>query len=193
MKPLVLRRPILMNPLLVRLCLFAILSSLVPPAHGADGARQGEYRLKAAFLYNFTRFTEWPSAAFPDHHAAHVLCIVGEDPFGLQIDELTAKPVHDRQLTIKRLHADDQLLGCHLLYVSRTEIGQTANILHTLKQAPVLTVCDSDGCAEAGFMINMRMVENRVTLDLNLDAIQHTPLKLSSQLIKLTRIVKGQP
>jgi YfiR/HmsC-like len=179
--------------LLVGCWLSSILISPAPSSYGADSAQKGEYRLKAAFLYNFAKFTEWPSAAFSNHQAPHIVCIVGEDPFGLEIDQLTAKTVHDRQLTIKRLHAGDRLLDCHLLYVSRTEIGQAASILHALQKTPVLTVCDSDGCAEAGFMFNMRMTENRIALDLNLDAVQQAQLKISSQLIKLTRIVKGQP
>lgn len=186
-------RTILTGLLLVGFWLSLTLGSLAPPSYGANGSQKGEYRLKAAFLYNLAKFTEWPPAAFSDHQASHIVCIVGEDPFGLEIDQLTTKPVHDRPLTIKRLQADDQLLGCHLLYVSRTAIDQTTSILRMLQKTPVLTICDNDGCAEAGFMINMRMVENRVTLDLNLDAVQQTSLKLSSQLIRLTRIVKGQP
>jgi hypothetical protein len=179
--------------LLVGCWLSFIFSSLAPSSYGADISQKGEYRLKAAFLYNFAKFTEWPSTAFSDHQAPHTICIVGEDPFGPEIDQLTTKPIHNRQLTIKRLQPTDQLLGCHLLYVSRTELGQATHILGTLQKTPVLTICDSDGCAESGFMLNMRMVENRVTLDLNLEAVEQTPLKLSSQLIKLTRVVKGQP
>lgn len=164
---------------------------VVPQTMAQDN--NGEYALKAAFLYNFAKFAEWPAASFTDDHAPLVICLAGSDPFGANLKILDGKRVKDRPLATKLLLTDGNLIGCHLLYVSPGEIKQTHDILQTLQKSPVLTVCDADGCAEAGFMINMRMVENRVTLDLNLDAVQQTPLKLNSQFIKLTHVVKGHP
>lgn len=165
--------------------------SINPPAMAQD--LSGEYSLKAAFLYNFAKFTEWPTASFVDSRAPFVICALGHDSFGPNLDNLAGKMLRDRPLVTKRLLGDDNLIGCHLLYVSPGELKRAPHILQTLQKAPVLTVCDTEGCAESGFMLNMRIVENRVTLDLNLEVVAQTPLKLSSQLIKLTRIVKGQP
>lgn len=155
--------------------------------------RNGEYALKSAFLYNFIKFSEWPAASFADNHAPFVICLAGNDSFGPNLKILEGKLIRDRPLVTRPIRTDGNLISCHILYISPGELKQTGNILQMLQNAPVLTVCDAEDCAEAGIMLNMRMVENRVTLDLNLDAVQRTPLKLSSQLIKLTRIVKGQP
>ncbi len=165
----------------------------VTPSHGEDHSRKAEYLLKAAFLFNFAKFSEWPAESFPDPQAPFVLCTIGNDPFGPELDHLAGKVIRERHLVINRVHSNGNLIGCHLLYVSPGELVQMRTILRTLQKAPVLTVCDVEGCAEDGLMLNMRMVENRVALDLNFEAVQRTPLKLSSQLIKLTRIVKGQP
>ena len=162
-----------------------------PPAWAQEPS--GEYRLKAAFLYNFVKFAEWPTTSFADGHAPFVICIAGNDSFALILKDLDGKLVRDRPLVTKPVHTNGNLIGCHLLYIGPGELKQTDNILQTLQKAPVLTVCDVQDCAEAGIMINMRMAENRVALDLNLVAVQQAQLKLSSQLIKLTRIVKGYP
>ena len=174
------------------ICILTCLGFPINP-HATAQDRNGEYALKAAFLYNFVKFAEWPATSFADDRAPFIICLAGSDPFGPNIKSLEGKLVRDRPLLTKPIHTDGNLIGCHILYISPGELKQTRNILQTLQQSPVLTVCDADACAEAGIMLNMRMVENRVALDLNLGAVQQTQLKLSSQLIKLTRIVKGQP
>ena len=149
-----------------------------------------EYTLKAAFLYNFAKFVEWPLNSFADNTSPFSLCVLGNDPFGANLETLAKKPVRERTLVIKHIRSITALSGCHILYVSPQELPQLEALLHNLEKAPVLTVCDTESCAESGLMLNMRMAENRVHLDMNLDAVQRTPLKVSSQLIKLTRIVK---
>lgn len=150
----------------------------------------GEYLLKSAFLYNFAKFVEWPDSAFAASSTPLIICVLGNDPFGSSLDAIAAKTIKGRPLAIKRLRSVDGIRDCQMLYVSPNQLTQTAEIVRTLQKAPVLTVCDVEACAEEGVMLNMRMVENRVQLDMNLDAVQRTPLKVSSQLIKLTRIVK---
>jgi YfiR/HmsC-like len=149
-----------------------------------------EYALKAAFLYNFAKFIEWPVTSFADSTSPFSLCVLGSNPFGANLETLARKPVRERTLVIKHIHANTALSGCHILYVGPQELHRLEALLHHLEKAPVLTVCDTESCAESGLMLNMRMAENRMQLDMNLDAVQRTPLKVSSQLIKLTRIVK---
>ncbi len=174
------------------LCLVSLCSvSIGAPAQAQEP--NGEYRLKAAFLYNFAKFVEWPAASFSDNHTPFVICTVGHSSLDPELDQLAGKVVRDRPLVPKHIRTDDHLTDCHLLYVSPNELKHTPEILRTLQKAPVLTTCDSEDCADAGFMFNMRVIDNRIALDLNLEAVQRTQLKVSSQLIKLTRIVKGQP
>ena len=149
-----------------------------------------EYAVKAAFLYNFFKFVEWPTTLFTESTSPFTLCVLGNDPFGANLDTLAKKPVRERTLVIKRIPSATTPSGCHILYVSPKELTHPEALFRSLQKAPVLTVCDVEDCAEAGIMLNMRMVENRVQLDMNLEAIERTPLKVNSQLIKLTRLVK---
>ncbi len=174
---------------LTALLLLAGLGS--PPAQAQEPS--GEYVLKAAFLYNFAKFVEWPAETFPNTAAPFTICALGNDAFGTSLDALAGKTVRERPLIVKRIRSAASVTGCQILYVSPNELLHTTDLLRNLQDAPILTVCDRDACAEEGLMLNMRMADTRVQLDVNLDAVHHTPLKVSSQLIKLTRIVKGQP
>ncbi|MBL8052101.1 MAG: YfiR family protein [Nitrospira sp.] len=174
--------------LITLVIILLLISSTAARAHAQDPS--GEYLLKAAFLFNFAKFVEWPDSVFATGATPLMICILGSDPFRSSLDAIAEKTIKGRALAIKRLRSIDEVKDCQMLYVSRNQLTQTAEILRALQQSPVLTVCDVEACAEEGVMLNMRMVENRVLLDMNLDAVQHTPLKVSSQLIKLTRIVK---
>ena len=167
-----------------------LLSFSIEPAALATEPN-GEYLLKSAFLYNFAKFVEWPDSTFSSGSTPLTICVLGNDPFGSSLDAIEGKTIKGRALVVKRLRSVGGAKDCQMLYVSPNELTQTAEIVRTLQKAPIMTVCDVESCAEEGVMLNMRMVENRVQLDMNLDAVQRTPLKVSSQLIKLTRIVKG--
>lgn len=177
------------------LAVLAVVLLLVSSAATRAQAQEpsGEYALKAAFLYNFAKFVEWPAGTFADTTSPFMMCTLGHDPFGASLDALAGKMVRERALVIKRIRSGGAVTGCQLLYVGPSELAQATDLLRSLRNTPVLTVCDADSCAEAGIMLNMRTAENRVHLDMNLEAVQQTPLKVSSQLIKLTHIVKGQP
>ncbi|MEK6761418.1 MAG: YfiR family protein [Nitrospirota bacterium] len=175
---------------LIPLGLGFLLSLSIEPAVLAAEAN-GEYLLKSAFLYNFAKFVEWPTSIFSTSSTPLTICVLGNDPFGSSLEAIAEKTIKGRALVVKRLRSVGGAKDCQMLYVSPNELTQTAEIVRTLQKAPILTVCDVESCAQEGIMVNMRMVENRVQLDMNLDAVQRTPLKVSSQLIKLTRIVKG--
>ncbi len=176
----------------VTLCFLSLYTGS-PNTHAQAQEPSAEYQLKAAFLYNFAKFVEWPVDTFPDSTTPFTICALGNDPFGSSLDAIAGKTVRDRALVIKRIRSGGAVTGCQILYVSPNELPQVTGLLRSLHKAPVLTVCDIDACAETGLMLNLRMADNRVQLDINLEVVQQTPLKVSSQLIKLTRIVKGQP
>ncbi|MGB4067294.1 MAG: YfiR family protein [Nitrospira sp.] len=170
--------------------------SLCTISNGTSAQAQepaAEYVLKAAFLYNFSKFVEWPATTSAERTTPFMICVLGSDPFGTSLDTIAGKTAQERAIVIKRLQSGNAMDGCQMLYVSPGDVTQTKEILRSLHNAPVLTVCDVESCAEAGIMLNMRLVDNRVQLDMNLGAVQRTPLKVSSQLMKLTRIVKGNP
>ncbi|HEX2711650.1 MAG TPA: YfiR family protein [Candidatus Acidoferrales bacterium] len=152
-----------------------------------------EYQIKAAFLYNFAKFVEWPADAFADPHAPLVLGIVGEDPFGSVLDKLVLdKTVNGRGLLIKRLKHGPDLRNCHILFVSSSERKRVAQILESLQGASVLTVGETQRFAQSGGVIDFILEENKVRFEINSDAAARARLNISSKLLALARIVTDQ-
>ncbi len=167
--------------------------SLAFPAM-AEPAQHSEEGVKAAFLFKFTHFVEWPAASFPDAAAPYVVGILGKDPFGALLEEtLGGKKVNGRSFTVVRAESPEALKGCHVLYVSASEQGRRADILRALKGTSSLVVGDSTGCAEAGASINFILEDRRVRLEINPAAAARAGLKISSKLIQVCRVVGDRP
>jgi len=149
-----------------------------------------EYQIKAAFLYNFAKFIEWPPSAFKDTQSPLTLCILGKDPFGAALDSLREKTVEGRTLVIKRVSKVEEAEKCHILFVSASEKESLSHILKVTRSWNVLTVGDTKGFAESGVMINLISIENKMGFEINLDAAEHASLKISSKLLKLGKIIK---
>jgi hypothetical protein len=175
-------------PRIVTALLFAFLCCL-PISGKADDRPVTEYQIKAAFLYNFTRFVNWPdNTTQPDNN--FTLCVLGIDPFGKSLDLLAGRNVQGHVLNVQRLSARLATDGCRVLYISQSESYRMADILATLSGKPVLTVSDTREFAKQGGMIRLKLVENKVRFDINIDAVERTGLKISSKLLSLATIVK---
>lgn len=162
---------------------------------GDAPARPGpsrEYLVKAAFLYNFAKFTVWPAKAFADPEAPLRLCLLGKDPFQGALDSLAGKTVRKRKLEIYRLTGTTELGKCHLLFVSSSENKRLATILKILRGMPVLAVGDMPHFAHSGGIINLKTVRNKVRFEINVAAAKHARLKFSSKLLSLAEIVRTQ-
>lgn len=140
-----------------------------------------EYRLKAAFLYNFSAFTEWPATVGTTLN----LCVVGPDPFAAEIDPLNGKNVGSRKIEIQRKAGLDTLKDCQIVFVSAASIGQLPRVVENLRGLPALIVADSPGAARQGVMLNMNLVQGRVTFEANQAAALNARLALSSKLLRL--------
>lgn len=179
-------------PVLCRLLAMLTLGWAASPAHGQP-APAPEYQAKAAFLYNFTKFVEWPARAFAGAASPINLCVVGEDPFGAALDAIQERQAQGRPLAVKRLHALPQAGTCHLLYFCPSEERHVRQWLAALKGQPLLTVGEVERFAENGGVINLVIEDRRVKMDVNVDAAQRQGLKISSQLLRLARIVSEEP
>ncbi|HEX5044324.1 MAG TPA: YfiR family protein [Candidatus Polarisedimenticolaceae bacterium] len=155
--------------------------------------------VKAAFLFNFPSYVEWPAQAFSATGDPLVIAIVGQDPFGSVLDELIAgRTVQGHPLTVRRLSRVSDAETAHVVYLGYSDPADIQFAATILRDRPVLTVADGDRLAEHGAMINLRLRGQKVGFDINLDAADAAGLKLSSQLLKLARIVRtpsaeGQP
>jgi hypothetical protein len=144
-----------------------------------------EFELKAAFLYNFALFTEWPEKPEGDL----TLCLYGKDRFGAAMDNIEGKPVKNAAIRIRRPGSLSQLRGCHMLFIADSELHQLQEVLGAVKGAPVLTVTDSRGGGSAGVMINLTLVGQRVTFEINTVAARAAGLNISSKLLRLANVL----
>jgi len=145
-----------------------------------------EYRLKAAVLYNFVVFTEWPSEVGPTLN----LCILGKDPFGADLDSFQGRPVGARHLAVHRTSGVESLNDCQIVFIASSATGSLSNALAHLRGVPALTVADSLGAAALGVALNMNIVNNKITFEANLAAARGAGLNLSSKLLRLATEVR---
>jgi hypothetical protein len=156
----------------------------------AQVGRASEYEVKAAFLFNFTKFVEWPDSSFSDAQAPIVIGIIGDDPFGDSLTRIVAgQKAQGRTIAIIKYRREDDLRRSHVVFISASERPHSAEILAALRGASVLTVSDIDGFAETGGMMQFVMQENRVHFIVNLDAATQSKLRVSAKLLALARVI----
>jgi len=156
----------------------------------AESRTPSEYQVKAAFLYNFAKFVEWPDTAFSDTLAPLNICILGKNPFDGSLDVIRDKTVRGKSLIVTRNPSIEKLGSCHVLFISASEKNQLSQIIRSLKNVSVLTVGDMEGFTLTGGMINLVMRDNKVAFDINLKSARHAGLRISSQLLRLANTVQ---
>lgn len=161
-------------------------------AAGAQPRQAQEYEVKAAYLYNFARFTDWPATAFPTQDAPLVVAVLGESPFGSALDALAGKTAKGRPLQVRRARRLDELPGVHLLFIADSERGRLPVILKALAGRPVLTVADVPQFARQGGMIQLVSAEGAVRFEINRDAALRAGLEISSRLLQLATLVGSE-
>lgn len=163
----------------------ALLLLLLAMAEGraADSARASQ--IKAAFIFNFAQFTEWPEDAFADKEAPLVIGILGSNTFGDVLEETVRNEVvRGRRLVIERYKQVAEIKTCHILYIGESEENRLETIREALKTKPVLTVTDIENAAARGVIIELMTVQNRIRFRVNLEAAKAANLTLSSKLLR---------
>ena len=165
-------------------------------AFAEGGSRSaGEYQVKAVFLYNFTKFVYWPAEANAAAAARSpfVIGIVGEDPFGANLEEAVRKElVQGRPIVVQRFQDHEPITNCDLLFIARSEKDRLDALLAEARSRAILTVADTAKAAEQGVMINLSLVEGSVRMEINQQAVASAGLKVSAKLLSLARIVNTQ-
>jgi hypothetical protein len=159
-----------------------------------------EYQVKAAFLYNFIKFVDWPEET-SDTNKPIIIGIIGKDSFGDAFEPIKDKPVKDRKVIIKRFEGLSQMdksgkhpqteaiRECDLLFICSSEKGKLKETLDLLKDRSVLTIADMPGFLEAGGIVNFVIEENKVGFEINVAAAENAKLKIRSQLLRLAKRV----
>jgi hypothetical protein len=163
------------------------LGALLPAMAG--GQTTDEYQVKAAFLFNFAKFVEWPPQTFKSSTEAISICVLGPNPFGRSLDEaVDGKSIGGRKFVVRQVDDVGQAGACQILFFAARQ----------KKHAPdapmpgVLTVGEADGFAAGGGVIGFKLEGGRVRLEVNVDAADQRKLRISSKLLSLAQIVKKQ-
>lgn len=157
--------------------------------NGTAASPDREYLIKAAILYNFAKFTRWPTAAFESADAPLDLCVIGADPFGDALATIDGKRVGTHNLRTRLIGDTAQIGGCHLLFVSTSESGRLDDILAATDGTAVLTVADMPDFSRAGGIITLSVVDDRTRFDVNRLAADRAGLTLSAKLLRLAATI----
>lgn len=149
-----------------------------------------EYEIKAAFIYNFAKFVEWPPESEQASHDFMIIGILGQDPFGRLMEQVIGgKTVGGKTILIERYQSLKEAFHCHILFIGNSELTKLNQIIQELSGKHILTVGEIDTFAEHGGMIYLYMQDKRIRFKINIDAANEASLKLSSKLLKLAEIV----
>lgn len=169
----------------------AIFTSLIAGEGSAQGT-PAEYELKAALLFKFTLFVEWPDEKLPKERTPFLIGVLGEDPFESLLDKTVAgKKTKGKKVKVKRSKEPEDLLDCHVVFISSSEDKRLAKILPLFRDSHVLSVGEMRGFAERGGIINLIKVAEMIRFEINNEAASEAHLKISSQLLKIAKIVSS--
>jgi len=148
-------------------------------------AQVQEHELKAAFIYNFISFTEWPGKTGADIN----ICTLGDDPLNISLNALQKKTAKGAAIVVHHRYIRDEVKDCHVVFISDSERTNFPKILSRLKFMPILTVTDSEGFAAQGVMIELALEERRIVFKINAEAAKEARLMISSKLLRLAKVV----
>lgn len=197
---------------LITIWFFAVaaLMVLTEAAFASEDSNQPairEYPIKAAFIYNFIKFTDWPEKKIADSNEPIILGIIGDDPFGDAFEPVKDKQVTGRKVLIERFKSFEEaeksdtsnkielqrkieaLRKCHLLFICSSEKDNLAEIIEALRGSSVLTVGEIPNFLVAGGIIKFLVEEDKIRFEINLDASDEAELKISSKLLRLAKRV----
>lgn len=170
------------------LCCVVLLSAL----NTSSLAAPSEYEIKAAFLFNFASYVEWPPRIAADSSGTVVIGVCGNSSFAGLLDQAVAgKNIAGRKVEVKRFALVRDLKPCHILFIPSSEEGRTGRILSAVKGWNVLTVGEAEGFARNGGIIGFFLEDKKVRFEINPDEARKKGLKISSKLLKLARVVRS--
>jgi hypothetical protein len=176
-------------------CLHFIMLLLLPLLLGSPlktRAQSREYTLKAAFLFHFTQFVDWPAKAFAETNSPFVIGVYGTDPFGKALTEVVeGERVKGRTIVVEHFKSISEALQKkpHILFISSSESQNINKVVKALEDRPILTVADVDRFASRGGMIRFITENNKIRFRINNVAAQSAGLNISSKLLRLAEVV----
>jgi hypothetical protein len=158
----------------------------------AQRAEASESSVKAAFLYKFANYIEWPPAAFATPASPMVIGVVGADEIGAELDRIVpGRAVNGHPVSVKRVREGDPLRGIHLLFIGKGQ-GSLAQLLRSAQGQSVLTVTETDRGLEMGSAINFVPAGERIAFEVSLEAAEKSGHRISSRMLSVARRVLGK-
>ena len=159
---------------------------------GTFAQNMDAYTVKAVFLERFTRFVEWPpEAAINDKLQPFIIAVIGKNPFGTKLNTIySTRKIRDKKVKIIYISNVNEIVGCHLLFVSESEKNELHKIISLTRDKPILTIGDAKGFAKNGGLMNFYTLDNLIRFEVNEKAVRESGLSMSYLLLKAARIVK---
>lgn len=152
----------------------------------AQDQQPSEYEVKAAFLFNFAKFIDWPPEVFADTNSPIVVGVLGKNVFGNNLEKtIRDRKVNNRSFQFRNYTSITEATNCQILFVSPSEKADFPKIVGTLQNASVLTVSETDGFIQAGGMINFLIQDNKIRFQISDETAKKARLKISSKLLSL--------
>jgi hypothetical protein len=160
----------------------------------AQSTASSEYQIKAAFLFHFSQFVDWPADAFADANSPIVYCTLGAEGLSAELEaSLAGKRLGQRAFQVRQLRKLNEAAGCHVLFIGAEEKKNLAAALASVEKSPTLTVGDAEHFAGDGGMIGFLLEENKIRFEVNVGAAERARLKISAKLLSLAKTVIGGP
>lgn len=158
------------------------------PARADEPLQLHEQEIKAGLLYNFLKYTDWPTSTLASN-APIMVCVFGDDPLEKYLAPMTGRTVNQHEIVLRKIHDIPEIKGCHLLFINVGEKPRWPQLYQSLKGKNILTVSDIAGFAAAGGMIEFGSKDNHISVDLNIDAVTAGGLHVQDRLLRLVSIM----
>jgi len=170
-----------------------LFSALLLPSlsHAQEQDHAAEYKIKAAYLYKFCDYVEWPKAAFPSPDSPLVIGVLGADDLATDLEQIAVgRDINGRSITVKRLQPGDPINGMQVLFIGRSAEADLAATLDAAQTQSILTVTEQDDDGTLESIINFIVSDDRVRFDVKLDSARRNNLQISSRLLSVARRVR---
>jgi hypothetical protein len=172
-------------------CVILFLLTLLPPVTLAQKVATPEYQIKAAFLFNFTRFVRWPASRLPRPDTPIVIGVLGRNPFGNTLTEaVRGRKVDSHPLVVRMVQQPSEVAAVHVLFVPAAETARAAAMADLINRSAILGVGETPAFLDSGGTIVFSLIGDKVRFDINLAAAEASGLRLNPQLLKLARSVR---
>lgn len=175
-------------------CAALLAAAAAWPGAGARAQDDLEQRVKAAFIYKFAGYVDWPSASFARPDTPLTIAVLGADSVAAELAQAVAgRRMNERPIVVKRLKTGESLDGVHIVFVGRPESTGLKQVAQAAQSRAVLVVTESEGALAQGSVINFVIADRKVRFDISLDSAEKSKLKLSSRLLAVAQQVHTGP